>query len=179
MIYIRTKLQGAYIIDIEPHNDERGFFARSWCSSEFAQRGLSTTLSQCNISFNKKRGTLRGMHYQSHPYAEEKLVRCTKGAIYDVIVDLNKQSPTFLQWLSVELTEDNYRMLYVPKIFAHGFQALSDNSEVFYQISTPFKPDHSTGFIWNDPLIDIQWPIENPIISQRDSNFDKLSSLFG
>lgn len=171
MIFKETKLKGAYIIEIEPIDDERGFFARSWCKEEFKQRGLNCNLVQCNISFNKKSGTLRGMHYQIAPYEEDKLVRCTSGAIYDVIIDLRPKSETFKQWISIELTAENRKMLYVPKGFAHGFQTLEDNAEVFYQMSEFYHHGHATGIRWDDESFKIEWPIEEKIISDKDKNY--------
>ena len=171
MLFTETKLKGAFIVDIELHGDERGFFARSWCENEFKEHGLTPYLAQCNISYNKKRSTLRGMHYQVSPFAEEKLVRCTKGAIWDVIVDLRLESPTFKQWLSVELTEENHRSLFVPVGFAHGFQTLQDDSEVFYQMTEFFHPECARGVRWNDPAFGIVWPIGKQIISERDQGY--------
>ena len=168
MIFTETKLKGAYIIDIEPRADERGFFARSWCEDEFKQHGLNPRLVQCNISFNKKRGTLRGMHYQAAPYAEAKVVRCTLGAMYDVIIDLRSDSPTLRQWISVELTAENRRALYVPDDFAHGFQTLTDNTEVFYQMSEFYHPECARGIRWDDPTFGIKWIYKTPIISDKD-----------
>ncbi len=172
MIFTETKLKGAFIIDIEPQEDERGFFARSWCEDEFKQHGLNPHLVQCNISFNNKRGTLRGMHYQVTPFAEAKVVRCTTGAIYDVIIDLRPASPTFKQWISVELTAENRRALYIPEDFAHGFQTLTDNAEVFYQMSEFYHPECARGVRWNDPAFGIEWMCSNQsIISERDANY--------
>jgi len=168
MIFTETKLNGAFIIDLEPIQDERGFFARTWCKNEFAAHGLNPNLVQCNTSFNKKKGTLRGMHYQSPPYEEAKLVRCTMGAVYDVIVDIRKESKTFLQWIACELTAQNRKMLYVPEGFAHGFQTLEDNTEVFYQMSEFYHSDHAAGLRWDDPAIDIKWPIPEVVISKKD-----------
>jgi len=168
MIFSETKLNGAFIIDLEPIQDERGFFARTWCKNEFAAHGLNPNLVQCNTSFNKKKGTLRGMHYQSPPYEEAKLVRCTMGAVYDVIVDIRKESKTFLQWIACELTAQNRKMLYVPEGFAHGFQTLEDNTEVFYQMSEFYHSDHAAGLRWDDPAIDIKWPIPEVVISKKD-----------
>lgn len=170
MRFTETKLKGAFIIDIEPRGDERGFFARSWCMDEFEKLGLNPRLSQCNISFNKKRGTLRGLHYQVEPYPEAKLVRCTMGAIYDVIIDLRADSPTFKQWMSVELTSENRRALYVPENFAHGFQTLTDSSEVFYQMSEFYHPECARSVRWNDPAFGVEWPISAYIVSERDQN---------
>lgn len=170
MIFTETKLKGAFVIDIEPLEDQRGFFARAWCRDEFERHGLNTRIVHCNISFNKQRGTLRGMHYQAPPFAEAKLVRCTRGAIYDVIIDLRSDSPTFHEWFSVELTAENHRALFVPEGFAHGFQTLMDNSEVFYQMSEIFHPEHARSLRWNDPAFEIAWPIPDPILSEKDSN---------
>lgn len=170
MIFTETRLQDAFLIDINPHTDERGFFARSWCADEFHKRGLNPRLVQCNISFNKKRGTLRGMHYQAAPYAEAKLVRCTMGALYDVIIDLRSDSPTYKKWFSVELTSQNRRSLYVPEGFAHGFQTLMDNTEVFYQMSEFFHPECARGVRWDDPAFGVKWPIYPPeLISKLDT----------
>jgi dTDP-4-dehydrorhamnose 3,5-epimerase len=171
MIFTETKLRGAYLIDIEKHEDERGFFARAWCADEFEKYGLNQRLVQCNISFNKKRGTLRGMHYQAAPYEEAKFVRCTMGALYDVIIDLRSDSSTFKEWFSVELTAQNYRALYVPEGLAHGFQTLVDNTEVFYQMSEFFHPECARGVRWDDPAFGIVWPIPQPIISIKDTEF--------
>jgi dTDP-4-dehydrorhamnose 3,5-epimerase len=172
MKFIPTPLHGAYIIEPEKREDERGFFARTWCQQEFITHGLDPNLVQCNISFNKQRGTLRGMHFQLPPYAEAKLVRCTTGAIYDVIVDLRSNSTTFLQWTAVELTADNRQALYVPKGFAHGFQTLQDGTEVFYQMSDFYAPYYARGFRWNDPKFGIQWPEPVTMISERDRTYD-------
>ena len=171
MLFTEAKLKGVFIVDVEFREDERGFFARSWCEDEFKQHGLNSHLAQCNISFNKKRGTLRGMHYQISPFVEEKLVRCTKGAICDVIIDLRPESPTFKQWLSVELTEENYRSIFIPAGFAHGFQTLQDKSEVFYQMSEFYRPEYARGVRWNDPTFGIVWPIDRQIISRRDQEY--------
>src|SRR5919199_3217742 len=148
MIFTETKLKGAFLIEPEPRADERGFFARTWCQREFEAHGLRTRWVQCNISFNKKKGTLRGMHYQLAPYAEAKLVRCTRGAIYDVIIDLRYDSPTFKQWQALNLTADNRQMLFIPEGFAHGFQTLDDDTEVFYQMSEFYAPDCAKGVRW-------------------------------
>ena len=171
MKFTETKLRGAFIIDIEPREDERGFFARSWCEDEFIQHGLNPKLVQCNISFNKKRGTLRGMHYQVAPFAEAKLVRCTMGSIYDVIIDLRAISATYKQWFSIELSAENRRSLYIPEDFAHGFQTLTDNAEVFYQMSEFYHPECARGVRWNDPMFNIEWPQKVPIISDIDNNY--------
>jgi dTDP-4-dehydrorhamnose 3,5-epimerase len=171
-----TALAGACIIDIEPVPDERGFFARSWCREEFAKHGLNPDLAQCSISFNKKHGTLRGMHYQAKPHEETKVVRCTRGAIYDVIVDLRPESSTFRKWIAVELSADNRRMLYVPPGFAHGFQSLVDDTEVFYQISTFYHPESARGARWNDPAFGIEWPVTERVISDKDRQYPDFSA---
>lgn len=171
MIFTETKLKGAFIVDIDPLEDERGFFARAWCEEEFKKHGLNPRLVQCNISFNKKRGTLRGMHFQVAPFAEAKLVRCTVGSIYDVIIDVRPASPTFKQWFSVELSAENRRALYIPDGFAHGFQTLMDNTEVFYQMSEPYRSECAHGIRWDDSAFSVQWVIPVEIVSDRDSNF--------
>jgi dTDP-4-dehydrorhamnose 3,5-epimerase len=171
LIFTETKPKGAFVIELEPVEDERGFFARSWCGREFEVRGLNSQLAQCNISFNKRKGTLRGMHYQTAPHEEAKLVRCTMGAIFDVIIDLRRQSPTFKKWVAVELNERNRRMLYVPEGFAHGFQTLEDDTEVFYQMSEFYAPEHARGVRWNDPAFQIRWPGAEPVISASDQTY--------
>jgi dTDP-4-dehydrorhamnose 3,5-epimerase len=179
MIFTETKLQGAFIIDIKPREDERGFFARSWCEDEFKEHGLNPRLVQCNISYNKTRGTLRGMHYQVAPFPEAKLVRCTMGAIFDVIIDLRAGSPTFKQWFSVELSAENRHALYIPETFAHGFQTQTDGAEVFYQMSEFFHPECVEGVRWNDPEFSIIWPINNPIVSSQDNTWELLRDKKG
>lgn len=171
MIFKETKLKGAYVIDIEKLNDERGFFARAWCQKEFIDNGLESNLAQVNVSYNKVKGTLRGMHYQIAPYQEVKIVRCTKGAIYDVIIDLRAESPTFKKWIGVELTSDNYRLLYVPEDFGHGFQTLVDNTEITYQVSQFYSPGAERGIRWNDPVLEIDWPLKPSMISDKDKNW--------
>jgi dTDP-4-dehydrorhamnose 3,5-epimerase len=171
MIFTETVLEGAFIIEPERIVDERGFFARSWCQREFKEHGLEENVLQCNISYNKKRGTLRGMHYQMPPFAETKLVRCTRGALYDVIVDLRPDSKTFLKWIAEKLTADNLKMLYVPKGFAHGFQTLEDDTEVFYQMSQIYAPEYSHGVRWDDPLFSIVWPDAERTISSKDQQY--------
>jgi dTDP-4-dehydrorhamnose 3,5-epimerase len=171
MKFIKTPLDGAYLIELEPIADERGFFARSWCQEEFSSHGLNPNLAQCSISFNKKRGILRGMHYQEEPYQEAKLVRCYSGAIYDVILDLRPTSPSHRMWFAAELTATNRTMIYLPEGFAHGFQTLADNCELFYQISESYNPECTRGVRWNDPTFAIQWPIADRIISDRDRSF--------
>ena len=171
MIFKETKLKGACVIDLEKIEDERGFFARSWCQKEFDEHGFNPLIVQCNISYNKKKGTLRGMHYQAAPYEEAKIVSCISGAIYDVIIDLRRDSATYCQWFAVELSSDNYRMLYVPVGLAHGFQSLEDNTVVFYQMSEFYHPECARGVRWNDPVFGIEWPAKDPIISAKDRQF--------
>jgi dTDP-4-dehydrorhamnose 3,5-epimerase len=171
MTFHGTKLQGVFEIRIEPLRDERGFFARSWCQTEFKAHGLNPALVQCNISFNGRKGTLRGMHYQLAPYAEAKLIRCTRGAIYDVIVDLRRESPTFKQWVSVVLTAEKRNMAYVPEDCAHGFLTLEDDTEVLYQMSQFFSAESARGVRWDDPAFQIAWPHEIAVISERDKNY--------
>jgi dTDP-4-dehydrorhamnose 3,5-epimerase len=171
MIFTETKLAGAYLINVEPFEDERGFFALSWSQREFAERGLASRFVECNISFTKRQGTLRGMHYQASPYGQVKLVRCTTGAIYDVIVDLRPESKTFKNWVAVELTAANHRLLHVPEGFAHGFQTLTDNTEIFYQMSAPYVAESARGVRWNDPAFDIDWPAAERIIIARDQTY--------
>lgn len=171
MIFTETKLAGAFVVEPERFEDERGFFARSWSQKEFAERGLALHLVECDISFNKKRGTLRGMHYQVAPHGQAKLVRCTMGAIYDVIIDLRSGSSTFRQWTSVELTARNHLMLYIPKGFAHGFQTLEDDTEVFYQMSDVYVSKSSSGVRWNDRAFAIEWPSDERIIIARDREY--------
>ncbi len=168
MIFTETPLKGAYIIELERIEDERGFFARSWCAAEFAEHGLNPNLAQCNLSFNKKKGTLRGMHYQAAPHEEAKLVRCTKGAIYDVIIDLRPDLPTFKQWFGVELTAENRKALYIPEGFAHGFQTVKDNTEVFYQMSEFYHPESDRGVRYDDPAFGIEWSSANITVSPKD-----------
>lgn len=176
MIFTETRLQGAYIIDVERREDDRGFFGRTFCRNEFSTRGLKTHVAQCNVSFNKKRGTLRGMHYQIAPRAEAKQVRCTRGKIYDVIIDLRPGSPTRLQWEGVELSAENCRSLYVPEGFAHGFQTLEHDSEVFYQMYEFYAPEYARGIRWDDPLFKIPWPLPGTIISDRDRSYPLYGS---
>jgi dTDP-4-dehydrorhamnose 3,5-epimerase len=172
MIFTPTELEGAYLVDLEPRADDRGFFARAWCEQEFDEQGLSTRIAQCNISFNRRSSTLRGLHYQATPHAEVKLIRCTRGAIYDVIVDLRPDSPTWKRWLGVELTAENRRMLYVPEGFAHGYQTLVDDTETFYQVSTPYAPQAEAGVRWDDPAFSIEWPDpDRALLSDKDRSW--------
>lgn len=171
MNFRETTLKGAFTIDLDRVADERGFFARSWCVKEFEAHGLETKLVQCNVSFSKSRGTLRGMHYQVAPAAEVKVVRCTQGAIHDVIVDLRPESPTYKQTFSVLLSADNRRMLYVPQCFAHGFLTLTDDAEVFYQMSEYYVPECARGFRWDDANFGISWPDQIQVISEKDRGY--------
>lgn len=175
MIFVPAKLNGAWIVDLQRQDDERGSFARTWCVKEAANQGLETQFVQSSLSFNKKRGTLRGMHFQISPAAEVKLVRCTRGAIFDVIIDLRPTSKTFLQWEGVELTEDNGRALYIPEGCAHGFQTLRDGSEVYYQMTAFYAPECSRGVRWNDPAFGITWPEAVQTMSPRDRAYSDFS----
>ena len=174
MIFTETLLKGAFVIEPERLEDERGFFARTWCQREAEAHGINTQWVQCNISYNKKKGTLRGMHYQVAPYEEAKLIRCTLGATYDVIIDLRPDSPTFRQHIAELLTAQNRKMLFVPEGFAHGFLTLEDDTEVFYQMSEFYHAECARGVRWNDPAFGIQWPAEVQIISDRDRNHPDL-----
>ena len=176
MIFNETKLKNAFIIEIERSEDERGFFARAWDNKKFEEHDLNSKLVQCNISFNKKKGTLRGMHYQLPPYAESKLIRCTKGKIFDVIIDMRTRSETFTKWISVELSDINHKMIYVPEGFAHGFQTLEDNTEVFYQVTKEYSPSHEGGLRWDDSVFGIKWPLDQKIISEKDSTWKPFES---
>lgn len=169
MIFKELDLPGAWVIDLEPRSDDRGFFARAFCVDEFLRHGLSPVVAQANLSHNRMRATLRGMHYQKAPHAEVKMVRCVNGAIWDVIIDLRPESKTYLKWTAVDLTRDNHRMLYVPKGFAHGYQTLTDDAEVFYMVSDPYAPGSEAGIRWNDPRIGIRWPLADPIVSPKDA----------
>jgi dTDP-4-dehydrorhamnose 3,5-epimerase len=171
MIFSDTGLAGALLVDIEAHADERGFFARLHCAAEFAARGLAAAMDQTSLSFNHRRGTLRGMHYQADPHAEDKLVRCTAGSVFDVIVDIRAGSPTYRRWYAAELSAANRRALYVPKGFAHGFLTLCDAAEVLYMISAPQVPAAARGLRWNDPAIGIRWPFDPVVIAARDAGY--------
>ena len=171
MLFQKTKLAGVFEIGIEPRCDERGFFARSWCRQEFESNELNSKLAQCSLSFNARKGTLRGIHYQAAPYPETKLVRCTRGAIYDVVVDLRPQSPTYKQWIGATLTAENRMMLYVPEECGHGFLTLADDTEVFYQISEVYHPELARGVRWNDLAFDITWPGPAEQMSDRDRTY--------
>lgn len=169
MIFTETRLAGAFVIDPERADDERGFFARTWCAREFEAHGLNARLVQCNVSFNRRRGTLRGLHFQVKPHEEAKLVRCTRGRVFDVIVDLREGSPTHGEHVAVILSATNLRMLYIPEGFAHGFQTLEDDTELFYQMSQAYHPESARGLRWDDPALAISWPpCGERIISDRD-----------
>lgn len=177
MIFTETKLQGAFILDIDRREDNRGFFARAFCQREFEEHGLRPVIAQANIAFNKKKGTMRGMHFQFPPSAENKLVRCTRGAILDIIVDLRPESPTYLEHAAVELTADNHRALYVPERFAHGYQVLEDNTETSYQMGDFYRPDLESGLFYNDPRLSLKWPLPVTEISPKDENWKFLSEV--
>jgi dTDP-4-dehydrorhamnose 3,5-epimerase len=169
VIFTETELPGAFLVDLERREDERGFFARAWCAEEFSDHGLSPRLVQANLSFNEQQGTIRGMHYQVDPHAEAKLVRCTRGAVYDVIIDLRPDSRMFKRWIGVELTEENRRAIYVPEGFAHGYQTLTPDAETYYLVSEAYAPHAEGGVRWNDPAFAIEWPNSStPILSDKD-----------
>lgn len=174
MLFHETKIPGVFEIHLDPHRDDRGFFARSWCPKEFEAHGLNPRLAQCSISFNTRKGTLRGMHLQMPPHAEAKLVRCTQGAIYDVVLDLRPQSPTFREWISVTLTSKNHAMIYIPEGCAHGFLTLDDKTEVFYQMSEFYNAESARGVRWNDPAFQIHWPFAPAIIAERDRAYQDI-----
>ena len=176
MIFTETKLSGAYIIEIEKIEDERGFFARTLDKNEFLERSLNADFVQTSISHNKKKGTIRGMHYQSKPYEEVKIVKCTKGKIFDVIIDLRSDSKNFKKWCSFKLTEDNYKMLYIPKGFAHGFQTLEDNTRITYDISEFYHQKSAKGIRWNDKAFGIEWPLEISCMSEKDSVYTSFET---
>jgi len=174
MIFKETKLRGAYVIELDPIKDKRGFFARSFCRKEFERKGLNFNIVQSSISYNKKMGTIRGMHFQTSPHEEAKLVMCVKGELYDVIVDLRAASPSYGKWFSIKLTETNHKALYIPKGFAHGFQTLKDDTVILYQISEFYHPECAQGVRWDDANFSIKWPLENITISKKD----RIYSLF-
>lgn len=176
MIFCPTRLSGAYVIKPEPNHDERGFFTRTWDKNEFRARGLNAELMQCSISYSLRRGTLRGIHYQAAPFEEAKLVRCTKGAIFDVMVDLRSDSHTFMQWVATELNEDNRYAIFCPEGFAHAFLTLTDSTEVFYQITEVYHADSARGVRWNDPAFAINWPFEPTVIAARDAQYPDFLS---
>jgi dTDP-4-dehydrorhamnose 3,5-epimerase len=171
LIFKATKLKGAFVIEPERKEDERGYFARTFCEREFAEHGLRSRFVQCNTSFNRKKGTLRGMHFQAAPNEEAKLVSCTRGAIFDAIIDLRADSPTYREHVAVTLSVDNGKLLYIPEGFAHGFQTLEDDSEIFYQMSQFYHPESARGVRWNDPAFQIEWPPAERIIIARDQEY--------
>jgi dTDP-4-dehydrorhamnose 3,5-epimerase len=175
VIFTATAVAGAWLLDVEPHADERGFFARTFCERELAARGLDARVSQCSVAWNHARGTVRGMHWQAPPHGEAKLVRCTRGAIHDVVVDLRPESPTYRARVAVELTADNRRQLYVPPGCAHGYQTLADGCEVAYQMSEPHAPAAARGARWDDPALGIVWPLPVAVISERDRSWPDLA----
>src|SRR5690554_4392808 len=170
MIFTETALKGAHIVEIKQLTDERGFFGRSWCKREMEEHGLNSNVVQANTSCSTIKGTMRGMHYQMAPYEETKLIRCTRGAIYDVIIDLRKESPTFMQWFGIELTEKDYKMVYIPERFAHGFVTLTDNAEVTYLVTQYYTPGAEGGIRYDDPSFNINWPVPVKLVSEKDSN---------
>ena len=168
MRLLETDLKGVHIIELDQREDERGFFARTFCKNVFEEHGLHSDVVQCNLSHNARRGTLRGMHYQAEPFAEAKLVQCVRGSLYDVIIDLRRDSETYCQWIGVELSAANGQMLYIPEGFAHGFQTLEDDTAVYYQMFQFYAPHFARGVRWDDPAFGIKWPIKSPIISDKD-----------
>ena len=177
MIFTETRLKGAYVIDIKPLTDSRGFFARAFCQNEFKEHGLKPVIAQANVAFNHRRGTLRGMHFQFPPVAETKYVRCTRGAILDIIVDLRPESPTYLQHVAVELTEDNNRGLYVPERFAHGYQVLRDKTETSYQVGEFYAPGAESGLLFSDPRLGLEWPLSVSVMSDKDKEWQPLDHI--
>jgi dTDP-4-dehydrorhamnose 3,5-epimerase len=177
MRFQETELRGAFVIDLDPFRDERGFFARAFCQNEFREHGLKPVIAQANIAYNYRRGTLRGMHFQYPPAAETKLVRCTKGAISDIIVDLRPESPTFLRHLTVELSEDNHKALYVPERFAHGYQTLRDDTETSYQVGEFYAPLEEGGLKFDDPALGLDWPLPVTVISEKDQRFPPFETI--
>jgi dTDP-4-dehydrorhamnose 3,5-epimerase len=171
MKFIETNLKGSYIIEPEPSTDERGFFARSWDVNEFKKMGLNSNVVQSSISYNKLKGTVRGMHYQIKPYEETKFVRCTRGSVFEVLLDLRPNSKTFLKWTSVELTSNNYKMVYAPEGFALGFQTLENNTELIYQMSQFYSTEFQRGIRWDDAYFNIKWPLKMTVVSNRDTTF--------
>src|SRR5262245_20723671 len=176
MIFTETKLKRAFLVDMAPFRDERGFFGRAFCQKEFAEHGLKTLIAQSNIGSNPRKGTVRGMHFQFPPVAETKFVRCTRGAIVDIIVDLRPESPTYLQHVAVELTEDNFTGLYVPERFAHGYQTLRDKTDVSYQVGEFYTPGTEGGLNYADPRLALPWPLPVSLVSEKDRNYDRLET---
>jgi dTDP-4-dehydrorhamnose 3,5-epimerase len=177
MIFTETKLKGAFIIDLEPRADDRGFFARAFCQREFEAHGLKPTIAQANIGFNKRKGTLRGMHFQFPPAAETKLVRASRGAVLDIIVDLRPESPTYLQHIAVELSADNHRGIYIPERFAHGYQALEDDTETTYHVGEFYTPGSEGGLLYNDPRLGLSWPLPVATMSDKDRQWKPLDEI--
>lgn len=177
MRFTETQLQGAFVIDLEERHDHRGFFARTFCTEEFAAHHLKSTVAQCNLAFTHKKGTIRGLHYQVAPATEAKLMRCIRGAIFDVIVDMRPDSPTYLSYVGVELSADNRRSLYVPELFAHGYQTLTDDAEILCQVSEAYTPGYERGLRYNDPLLGIEWPLEVTEVSQKDAAWELLETI--
>jgi len=177
MIFTETKLKGAFIIDLERRDDDRGFFARAFCQKEFAAHGLKPVIAQCNIGFNRKKGTLRGMHFQYPPAAESKLVRASRGAVLDIIVDLRPESPTYLQHITVELSAENHRGIYIPERFAHGYQALMDDTETTYQVGEFYTPGSEGGLLYNDPALKLEWPLPISTMSDKDRQWKPLAEV--
>jgi dTDP-4-dehydrorhamnose 3,5-epimerase len=171
MKFTETGLEGAWIVDVEPLSDDRGFFGRTWCAKEFAEHGMVADMAQCNVSYNHRKGTLRGLHYQVPPAAEAKFVRCTAGAVHDVIVDVRPDSDTYLQWIGVDLTAENRRALYVPPMFAHGYLTLTDGAEVIYQVSEFYTPGAERGARYDDPAFGIDWPVAIEVLSEKDAGW--------
>jgi dTDP-4-dehydrorhamnose 3,5-epimerase len=171
VIFTPCELAGVYLVDVERYQDDRGFFARTWCASEFREAGLPDQLTQSSVSWSARKGTLRGMHWQAEPYAEDKLIRCTHGAIHDVVIDLRPDSDSYLRPMAVVLRAPEHRALFVPKGFAHGFQTLEDETEVFYQMTRPYVSEAARGLRWNDPTFDIRWPLPDPILHARDAHY--------
>jgi dTDP-4-dehydrorhamnose 3,5-epimerase len=176
MNFIKTEFKGVFIIQLEKKEDERGFFARVWDIKKFEEKNLNSKLVQSNISFTKKKGTIRGLHYQIHPYEETKIILCTKGSIFDVIIDLRSDSATYKKWVFHNLSSEDYKMLFIPEGFAHGFQALEDNTEIFYQVSQFYTPSAERGIRWDDPLFNINWPIKKKVISQKDNSYEDFTN---
>ena len=176
MNFIKTKFNGVFIIQLEKKEDERGFFARVWDIKKFEEKNLNSKLVQSNISFTKKKGTIRGLHYQIHPYEETKIILCTKGSVFDVIIDLRSDSATYKKWVFHNLSSEDYKMLFIPEGFAHGFQTLEDNTEIFYQVSQFYTPSAERGIRWDDPLFNIDWPIKKKVISQKDNSYEDFTN---
>jgi dTDP-4-dehydrorhamnose 3,5-epimerase len=174
VIFTAIRIPGAFLLEAERLEDERGFFSRIWCTAEALRHGLDPGVAQCSLSHTIQRGTLRGMHYQTPPYAESKTVRCVRGSVFDVIADLRPNSPTYSQWEGFELNQENRLALYIPKGCAHGFQTLTDDVEMLYQMSDPFVPELALGFRWNDPAFNIRWPIQNPVLSEKDAGYPDI-----